>query len=224
MMIGVLCAMQKEYDLLCEYLHNRHFHSGDIVMGTTEENGGHLLVVGKSGIGKANAAVMAQNLINRGVLEILSVGVACGADETVDVGDIVIGDSYCYHDVWCGEPNKHGQIQDMPFLFPSGYRKWTNGDGVIVGTIASGDWFVQSSDEISRIKRYISECINVAAIDMESAAIAQICYKENIPFTSIRVISDNPIHGNQQEQYEGFWNDVAVKSFASLMQLISSRK
>ncbi len=225
-MIGVLCAMQKEYDLLCENLHNRHSQSDDIVIGTMDENESHCLVVAKSGIGKVNAAIMTKSIINYGVSEILSVGVAGGADKSVAVGDIVIGNSYCYHDVWCGKPNKPGQIQGLPSVFPSGFGKWIQyvGDEVIVGTIATGDWFVQSPEELERIKNFLPATHNVIAVDMESAAIAQVCYKENIPFTSIRVISDNPLYDVQQSQYERFWNDMSRKSFETLMQLICCKK
>ena len=224
MKIGVLCAMQKEYDLLYSKLHNRHMLANGILSATTHENGGHGLYVMKCGIGKVNAALSAQKLINYGVLNIISVGVAGGASTSVLVGDIVIGNSYCYHDVWCGEPNRNGQVQGFPAVFPSSFGKWLEkikGDYVHLGTIATGDWFVQTRKKMESILSYLPKEYNVLAVDMESAAIAQVCYNENVPFMSVRVISDNPLLPEQHKQYDGFWDKMAEKSFDTLYNIIS---
>ena len=222
--IGIICAMSKEYDLLMDNLYNRKKVSDNSFYGTTTSDGGKSVFVTMSGIGKVNAALCAQKMIDRGVLNIISLGVAGAADETMQVGDVVIGNSYCYHDVWCGSPNKPGQIQGLPSVFPSAFGKcldkFTNDNHVRFGAIATGDWFVQTMEKVEEIKKFLPSTHNLQAIDMESAAIAQVCYKENIPFLSVRVISDNPLHPNQQEQYDGFWDDMAKKSFETLFKII----
>ena len=57
---------------------------------------------------------------------------------------------------------------------------------------------------------------------MESAALAQVCYKKGIGFTSIRVISDNPLEPNQTEQYAGFWDSLAEKAFSVVCKLLEN--
>ena len=57
---------------------------------------------------------------------------------------------------------------------------------------------------------------------MESAALAQVCYKKGIGFTSIRVISDNPLEPNQTEQYVGFWDSLAEKAFNVVCKLLEN--
>ena len=50
-------------------------------------------------------------------------------------------------------------------------------------------------------------------MDMESAAIAQVCYLRSVPFVSFRVISDTPGSDGHQQQYDGFWDEMADHSF-----------
>ena len=158
-----------------------------------------------SGIGKVNAAVCAYKLIREHhVEEILSFGCAGGMTNEVEVGDVVIGDAYCYHDVWCGEPNERGQVQGLPMTFPSNWERWTwLHEGCKHGLIASGDALCDNVLMASAIVQILEK--NPIAVDMESAAIAQVCHKEGVPFTSIRVISDNPLLGRHADEYKDFW-------------------
>ena len=223
--LGIICAMEEEFDLLYGRLHNRKYIKKSMYSATTEENGGKTVLVSMCGIGKVNAAVCAMKMIERGAMNIISVGVAGAADESLKPGDIVIGNSYCYHDVWCGKPNQNGQIQGCPAVFPSSFGNWMEricscDDSIHLGTIATGDWFVQDREKMEEIKKYLPSAYNIMAVDMESAAIAQICYNDNIPFMSIRIISDNPLLPDQQVQYDNFWNMLAEKSFETLYNII----
>lgn len=223
--LGILCAMDKEYELMFSHMHNKRMLSKSIFCATTHKDGGKSVMVKRCGVGKVNAALSAKKMIDMGALNIISIGCAGGASESVNVGDIVVGNSYCYHDVWCGEPNKPGQIQGLPSVFPSSFGLWmekiSNNEKIKLGTIATGDWFVQSREKMEQLVGYLPSSHNVLAVDMESAAIAHVCYEENIPFMSIRVISDNPLFPEQQKQYDGFWNDMAEESFKTLFDLIS---
>ena len=98
--------------------------------------------------------------------------------------------------------------------------RWTR-HNFVIGCIATGDWFVQSPKKIEAICNYLPKSYNIKAVDMESAAIAQVCYNHKIPFTSIRVISDNPFAPHQQEQYNEFWKSIAHKSFKALLTIIN---
>ena len=130
--LGIMCTMAKEEELLLANLFNVIAHDNVFFSGTTKPNGGLSVLVCNSGIGKVNAALTAQNMISQGVSEIISIGCAAGADVSVCIGDIVIGDSFCFHDVWCGEPNNHGQVQGQPAIYSSNYKKWVGGQGIIL--------------------------------------------------------------------------------------------
>ena len=71
-------------------------------------------------------------------------------------------------------------------------------------------WFVDSQEKMREIVRHFPEA---AAVDMESASIAQTCHCYSIPFISFRVISDIPLKDNNASQYHDFWNTVSDTSF-----------
>ena len=229
MNIAVLCAMEREYSLFIERMKERSALDEDVVTGTIEDCADKLIVA-RSGIGKVNAALAANRIISKyGVGCVISVGVAGGIDKSLKVGDIVIGNSYCYHDVWCGEPNKEGQVQGLPAFFPSCFGIWMEKIGTMdvkLGTIATGDWFIQTAYHVSKNLGWLPKEYNIMAVDMESAAIAQVCYISNIPFMSIRAISDIPVDpyiqnaADHKEKYEAFWDSEAGKSFDVIANIL----
>lgn len=222
-MIAILCAMDKEFELMSDKLQYKMKHEEDIVSGYFVESGKNVIVA-KSGIGKVNAAITAYKMIIQYRAEcIISVGVAGGIDSSLRLGDVVIGNSYCYHDVWCGEPNVLGQVQGLPAVYPSCFGKWLDKIGTMdvkLVTIASGDWFMQSEEDVERCIGKLPKVYNIGAVDMESAAIAQVCHIRNVPFMSVRIISDKPCEPNQPEQYDGFWETEAEKSFDVVYNLL----
>lgn len=79
------------------------------------------------------------------------------------------------------------------------------------GLILTGDQFITSPEALAVIKSNFPEGL---AVDMESAAIAQVCYLQGVPFVSFRVISDTPGAEGHQQQYDGFWEQLADRSFS----------
>lgn len=217
-MIALATAMGNEYELIKKHLKNAH-ESNDILRGTFEDND---IILFKTGIGKVNAAYGLATLLHSvsDIDSVVSLGCAGAAVVDLSVGDIIIGNSYCYHDVYCGEPNTHGQIQGMPAVFPSNFTSLKGATRYRLGTIATGDYFVTTREKVEEIKNYLPSPYNICAIDMESAALAQVCYKRGIPFTSIRVISDNPLLPNQAKQYKNFWDNMAENAFTALTNLL----
>jgi adenosylhomocysteine nucleosidase len=55
---------------------------------------------------------------------------------------------------------------------------------------------------------------------MESCAIAQTCYLNQVPFLSFRIISDIPLRDTDASQYHDFWDTVAEHSFQATKKLI----
>jgi len=226
MKIGIIVAMSAEMNLLLPLLDDRH---GQIVDGITFECGtigGHRIVAMQCGIGKVNAAMGALTMIDRYVPELMiNSGVAGGTGSDARIMDVVVGEKVAYHDVWCGPGNERGQIQGMPHYFlPPSYlldiSELHENPKVKFGLIASGDCFVDTSEVVGRIRELYPD---VKAVDMESAAIAQVCHAKGVPFISIRVLSDTPGEvDDNTSQYINFWSEAPRQTFGVLKTLLNN--
>lgn len=212
MKIGIIVAMDKELRQLKQL-----FEGSDVM-------------VQKCGIGKVNAALGAQKMINEFHPDvIISSGCAGGNGDDVEIQDVVVSAQLAYHDVYCGtaidNTTQYGQVQGMPVRFepaPWLLQKAVSLDcGVKVhaGLIVTGDWFVDSRDKMREI---VGKFPEAKAVDMESCAIAQTCYINHVPFISFRVISDIPLRDTDASQYHDFWNTVAEHSFAVTKSFVES--
>jgi adenosylhomocysteine nucleosidase len=158
---------------------------------------------------------------------IISTGVAGGLGEGVDVMDVVAGTQMAYHDTWCGEGNAYGQVQGLPLFFEShpalvaqveALRDTPGAPWIHTGLICSGDRFISDPAEEESILWHFPEAI---AVDMESCSIAQVCYLYNVPFISLRVISDS-LKGDRGEAYADFWATVGTTSFSVVRQFLEA--
>lgn len=190
--------------------------------------GDNEIVLWRCGIGKVNAALGAQRLINEHHPDcIINTGVAGGIDCGLHIMDVVVAKECIYHDVWCGEPNAKGQIQGLPKCYKSNeilYNLALAVDGPIHGgLLCTGDQFITNEDALKQIKNNFPEGL---AVDMESCAIAQTCYLNEVPFLAIRIISDIPSEAknndDHKEQYDNFWATLADKSFLNIKSFIES--
>lgn len=179
-----------------------------------------------SGIGKANAARAATELILSQRPDcIINSGCAGSVSKRVGVGDIVIGAQVAYHDVYCG--GDWGVVEGCPQRFDADPQLLAVASGLLksadhTGLICTGDQFFVSLEEDKRIKALYSDAL---ACDMESAAIAQVCAHYGVPFLSLRVISD--IHTSdsaQKASYEDFWRDISDRSFAFVKDFVHALK
>lgn len=222
MKIGIIVAMSKELDLLIPILKNHSTTTSDGVTFHSGVIGNNSIVATQCGIGKVNAAFGTVGLINNFAPDcIVNTGVAGGADETVGVLDVVVGTEVAYHDVWCGSDYKPGQLQGFPLFFKTSEKLGgllTEGGKIKRGLICSGDQFV---DDIEKLRAIKGNFPSVLAVDMESAAIAHVCYLKKVPFLSIRVISDSPLAAsNNMQQYKDFWTEAPTETFDVLKELI----
>ena len=222
MKIGIIVAMRKELDLLLPLLKDSEesrmsgfeFHRGKI--------GKHDVMVMQCGIGKVNAAMGSLMLVNHFAPNfVINSGVAGGADKSVNVMDVVAGARVAYHDVWCGPESELGRVQGLPLYFEGASKLLDllpERDDIHKGLICSGDQFIDKMEDVERIKGNFPDAL---AVDMESGAIAQVCYLCKVPFLALRVISDSPgaSHDNTR-QYLDFWTDAPQETFMLLKDMI----
>lgn len=210
MKIGIIVAMDKE------------LHQLQSVFSESGED----ILVRKCGIGKVNAALGAQRMINEFHPDcIISSGCAGGNGDDINIQDVVVSTQLAYHDVYCGsaidDTTIYGQVQGLPARFEADAYLLRKSEELQVksekfpiaihrGLIVTGDWFVDSKEKAREIIAHFPEA---KAIDMESAAIAQTCFLNNVPFISFRVISDKPLCDTDASQYHDFWNTIAENSF-----------
>lgn len=213
MKIGVIAAMDKELVRLQALMPDACEIAPGICRGTI---GANTVVMCGSGIGKVNAALAAQRLIGACAPDcVVSTGVAGGLNPELESKDVVASTEVVYHDVWCGEPNEWGQVQGLPARYKA--------DGAILakldirkGLFTSGDQFIT---EEAREREILARFPDALTVDMESAAIAQTCHLNGVPFVCIRVVSD--VCGKDREsQYAGFWSKVADNSFEAIKRII----
>ncbi|MBQ0086545.1 MAG: 5'-methylthioadenosine/S-adenosylhomocysteine nucleosidase [Bacteroidales bacterium] len=204
--IGIVCAMKKEFDLLL-----REFPEGDI----------HCIL---SGIGKVNAAAAAERLVCEHKPDcILSIGCAGTFVEDLEECETVIVNRCAYHDVFCGKEYAGGQMAGLPLYFESAPALVKAARKALpqarTGLLCTGDQFYVSREEDERQKRWFPDAL---AIDMEGTAVAQVAFLHNIPFLAVKIISDNHTQGEQMEHYDGFWSNMADRSFTTVKAILNS--
>lgn len=197
MTIGLIGAMDEEIILLKESMLNaktEEIASFQFTTGTIE---GREVVLLKSGIGKVNAAI-GTTLLNHIYKPtcVINTGSAGGFHQNLHIGDIVISSAVVYHDVdVTAFGYEYGQVPQMPTFYEPDNRLISlaekcakhMGSRVVKGVIASGDTFM---NDVHRIKEIQKKFQNLYAVEMEAGAIAQVCYRFQIPFVVIRSLSD----------------------------------
>ena len=201
-MIGIIVAEVEEMEAVKEIMEN--INSTDIynlkIYTGTINNKEFLLVLG--GVGKVNAARVCQIITDNFDLDlIINVGSAGGLNENLNIGDIVLGEKLVQHDFdVTAFGREKGFIPETGKFFESDkilLEKCENikidNQKIVTGTIASGDIFLTDTN----LKEKIKQDFNDACVEMEGAAIAQVCTLNNIPFLVIRSISDIPNGKNE---------------------------
>ena len=196
----------------------------DAIGGDTGRLGNNEIVLWQCGIGKVNAAVGTMRLIQEHHPDaILSTGLAGGIDPQMRIMDVLAATQCVYHDVDCGGiasgDNHLGQVQGVPARYDADPRLLDHaltvpraeGERLMTGLICTGDQFITDRERQNTIKRHF---IDGLACDMESAAIAQTCFLMNVPFISLRIISDTPGRtDDHQMQWADFLASMCDTSF-----------
>lgn len=190
-----------------------------------------------SRIGKVAAAMTATSLVEKfGVTHIVFTGLAGSGDETVDVGDIVVADTLVQHDMDArplfprfevpltklstfqsdlvlsnalSDVARHFFDADVEQVLSSAERAEFGiaRPKLHRGLIASGDQFIHGPSQLAELRQAFPALL---AVEMEGAAVAQVCFELGIPFAVVRTISDKA-------------NNEAAVDFMKFVQTIASR-
>ena len=231
-MIGIISAMQEEIQALLDELKDvsttkkgmRTYYSGTLF--------NKKVVLVFSRWGKVASAVTTTQLINDfNVDEIIFTGVAGGIIEELNIGDIVIGNNMYQHDLNASpfyekleipilkkkflKTTDASKLKEATQLFLDTYYNYIKVNDaelfsitkpkVIFGDIASGDQFISSLKKIKKINKLIP---SATCVEMEGAAVAQVCFEYEMPFSIIRIISDNA-NDNATIDFPKFANSIA---------------
>lgn len=201
-MIGIIVAEIEEMEAvkgIMEDVNSIDIYNLKIYTGKIN-NKDSLLV--RSGVGKVNSARVAQIITDKFDLSfIINIGSAGGLNADLNIGDIVLGETLVQHDFdVTAFGREKGFIPETGKFFESDknlLQKCKNikidNQKIVVGTIASGDMFLTDST----LKEKIKQDFNATCVEMEGAAIAQVCALNKIPFIVIRSISDIPNGKNE---------------------------
>ena len=198
MIYGIIGAMESEVDALKAHMENKKIVTAagiDFCEGTLF---GKDVIVVQCGIGKVNAALTTQNLINLFHPDlIINTGCAAGVGEGVQGGDIVMASGVVQHDLDYGDlSDARGFIDRLNLITVPADFNYTNKIKAIAeslgirthrGIIATGDQFLCDPVKKEDIKVHF----NAYAVEMESGAIGHACYANGVPFVILRSISDN---------------------------------
>ncbi len=210
-MIGIIGAMDIEINGLRERMTGAEVRTVSGIEFTEGELCGARVVTAVCGIGKVNAAMCAQTMIMvYGPDKIINTGVAGALSPELNVGDIVISDAVVEHDMdttAIGDEPGLVLINNRPTVRIPADAALTETLGAaaeaceikhLIGTVASGDQFVSTSET----KTAIAQKFGAMACEMEGAAIGHVCCANGVPFAVVRAISDSLTDGSAMEYGE----------------------
>ena len=199
--IGIIGAMDVEVDSLKKAANISKVTTIAGMEYCEGQIGGKNVVIVKCGMGKVNAGICANTLINDfGCTAVLNTGVAGSLDDRIDIGDIVVAVDAVQHDFDVSPIGfTKGEIPYTGrYAFPAdeklrekavkAIKESAPEIGVFEGRVCSGDQFISAKEQKERI---IADFGGMCC-EMEGAAIAQACYLNSTPFVVIRAISDKP--------------------------------
>ncbi len=217
MIIGIVAAMDTEVKLIKNSLTN---YQKEVIAGVKiykAQVGENILVLVRGGIGKSNIAHATSLLCNKYKPNVvINTGIA-GCLDPLKTKDLLLANVLVYHDVDARDFGyEFGQVPGMPKYYIADSKYLNDIKKILTdlnisfveGTILSGDSFITSRNMLKFIP---NEGVNFG-IDMEGASVAQICYLYQIPFVSMRFISDSIDSPNQTLEYQAFEEEAANTS------------
>lgn len=224
MRIGILGPTEREIMPFVSKIENKELQKHAMVNFYTGKYENTEVVAAFSGVCKVNAAIVTQIMIDKfDVTHFILTGVAGGLDERLKIGDIVIANEIAYHDVkeeilteyhpWMEDiyfKTDNTMAQELIDISKSTYLA----NKCHIGRIITGEAFITENERDKLIDKFKPLCV-----DMESAAVAHVCYANSIPFIVIRSISDFA-NENGSESFESNMEAAALNSLFLIESLI----
>lgn len=198
-MRAILYAMHKEL--------SPPFDGGlpvDCAAGLTLRQVGADTLVGVCGVGKVNAALAAQLLIDRFPVDCLWNAGVSGCLRDDPAGTLIAVSACVQHDMdTFGDPPGLIPVLDRVELPCAGAEEHTAaltaaGLPCRTGIVATGDWFGRDYSRAGRIRDHF----HADVCDMEAGAMAQVCLRNQVPFHCLKVVSDHLFHPSQYDEYQ----------------------
>ena len=252
MTLGIVSAMQEELSAVLEQVQARPIDYAGRTFWQGHWGGVPVVAVLSRIGKVAAATTVTTLLHRFDVNQVVMTGVAGGLADSVCVGDAVVADAFVQHDLDASplfpryEVPLYGVSQfgvdahlsglllqaAHEALFRADWRVALSEltedtaarDGVRParvhrGLVASGDRFVSSADESQRLRRELPDAL---AVEMEGAAMAQVCHDHGVPFAGVRLISDRA-DDTAHVDFLRFIRDVAAPASAAVMQGLVQR-
>ncbi len=230
-MLGVIGAMSEEVHLLLNEMEDGKKSVHAEIEVTQGKYKGTDIALAQSGIGKVNATICTQMLIDifkPGKL--VFSGVAGGLLPNMQAGDMIIASHVVQYDMDLtafgrrhgGTPGRDRLIECDPDLvgkatsaFDAAFDGPEGGPNLMLGTVASGDQFVQDTDMLRWLQREFA----ALATEMEGAAFGYTCSLNGLPFVVIRALSDSSSH-SASDDFEDNLHMACLNSFQVMDQMI----
>lgn len=227
--IGIIAAMNEEMQEIKNIMTNisqKNIYNLNFYMGKIENRD---CVLVECGIGKVNAARTTQILIDNFDIDfIVNIGTAGAISDDINIKDVVIGQKLVQYDFdLTAFGREKGYITNVGKFIESDEKlvekclitmkklDKSNDFNVYVGTIASADQFC--TDRMIADEVYNE--FGAICVEMESAAVAQICKLDNVPFVIIRSISDSP-NGNNKIDFDEYLKIASKRAAIFLKELV----
>lgn len=226
-MIGIIGAMQEEVDLLLAALQDVVEVNRSGIRYYTGSLHDKQVTVCKCGVGKVNAAVYTQVMIDRfSVGKVIFTGVAGALDPELEIGDIVISTSCQQHDMdvtALGYPKgviPYQEVSEWPADAELVRIASEAGESVAPGRcrkgkVLSGDQFIADRDAVKGLR----DTFGGACTEMEGAAVAQTCAMNQVPYVVIRSMSDKA-DGSASVNFAEFTVEASNRSFAIVNEIL----
>lgn len=199
MKIAIIGAMEQEISLLKNKIEQAQQHNIAGCQFYIGKLNGIDVILLQSGIGKVAAAMGTAILLERFQPNlVINTGSAGGFDANLSLGDVIISTQVAYHDAdvtafgyaygqMAGQAASFSSDPQLMDVAEQALLALTPTPNALRGLICTGDSFVHSKKQQDLIRAHFP---NVIAVEMEAAAIAQVCQQFNVPFVVVRAISD----------------------------------
>ncbi len=238
---ALLGAFDEEVKLVQQSLENPKTHTLNGIRFMTGQINGHEVVVAETGIGKVNAAMTTAFVLAHFKPQwVLFTGIAGGVNPDLQPGDIVIARQTAHHDyrsiTFEQQPTNQTRNAITKEMNPAYFSAdsvmmktaqeaaktvsfesiplTSRPPTVVVGTVVTGDQFISSEEKVASLW---SE-FRADATEMEGAAVAQVCYQQQVPCLVIRSLSDKANSNARQDMLTFF--RIAARNSANLVMAI----